>query len=118
MDLSIYDIIRRPVISTKAQQMNSKQNKLVLEVHIEANKVLITQAIERLFGVEVESIRTLIRKGKRRRIPGRRAMTMGKREKRAIVMLKPGYSVDIFGQSEQGAVVTTPAGTKELTKKS
>lgn len=97
MDLSIYDIIRGPVISDKAQEVNSDLKKLVLEVHPKSNKPLIKEAIEKLFNVKVDNVRVLLRKGKFRKA-GKKVI-VGKLEKRAIVTLKEGYTVDLFGHS-------------------
>jgi large subunit ribosomal protein L23 len=99
MDLSIYDIIIGPVISASAQEKNMKLKQLVLKVHMQANKPLVALAIKTLFGAEVENVRILIRKGKRKRVPGKRITTVGSKEKRAIVTLKDGASLNLFDQS-------------------
>ena len=52
----------------------------------------IADALKKLFNVEVEKVRTSIRKGKTRRV-GRR-VAYGKTVKKAIVTLKEGYSVN------------------------
>lgn len=101
MDLSLQQIIKGAVVSSKAQMINSGQQKLVLRVHPAANKPLIKQAIETLFDVKVDKVRVLIRKGKNK-IVRRRHKFQGSLEKRAIVSLKEGYQVDVFGQSEVG----------------
>jgi len=100
MDLSLQEVIQGAVVSSKAQQINAGQRKLVLRVHPAANKILVKEAIEKLFEVKVDNIRILNRKGKNRLV--RRRKTTGSLEKRAIVTLKEGYQVDVFGQSEVG----------------
>lgn len=100
MDLSLQEVIQGAVVSSKAQQINAGQRKLVLRVHPAANKILVKEAIEKLFEVKVDSVRILNRKGKNRLV--RRRKTTGALEKRAIVTLKEGYQVDVFGQSEIG----------------
>ena len=72
----------------------------MLEVHPQANKPLIKLALEKLFNVKVADIRVNIRKGKQRKV-GRRVVH-GSDKKIAIVALKQGFSIDIFGTS-QGA---------------
>jgi large subunit ribosomal protein L23 len=96
MELSIYDIIQGPVVSDKAYQQNQKLQKLVLEVHMHANKPLVQEAVEKLFGVHVLKVAILIRKGKRR-MTRSRIVTQDKTCKRAIVTLKPGYNINLFG---------------------
>src|SRR3989339_435630 len=96
MELSIYDIIQGPVVSDKSYQQNQKLQKLVLEVHMHANKPLVQEAVEKLFGVHVLKVAILVRKGKNR-MTRSRIVTQDKTCKRAIVTLKPGYSINLFG---------------------
>lgn len=94
MELSIYDIIRRPRTTTKAYDLNQKLHQLVLEVHPAANKPMIAEALEKLFNVKVEGIRIVRRKGKMRR-SGRRPPVVGKGLKKAIVTLAEGEAVNL-----------------------
>lgn len=103
MDLSIYSVIKGPVPTDKASRIVNKfKNKLVLEVHPDANKPMIAEALEKIFKVKVKNIRTSIRKGKRKVFKKR--VSEGTRSKRAIVTLKEGYTVDLFTQSGMSAV--------------
>lgn len=94
MDLSIYEIIQRPRVSSKAYTLNQQLQQLVLEVHPQANKPLVKEALKKLFNVEVEKVRIIVSKGKIRRA-GRHEFR-GKKTKKAIVTLKPGYSADMM----------------------
>lgn len=105
LNLSIFDIIKGPVVSEKATLLNQKLNKLVLTVHPQANKVQIKDALQRLFDVKVEKVNTLNRVGKTHRV--RRIIVQGATTKRVIVTLKEGYTVDLFGQSGKKPVVST-----------
>lgn len=96
MDLTIYDIVKGPIITSKAYRLNNQLKQLVVKVHMHANKPLICEALEKLFNVKVEKVRIIIRKGKNRVVAGRRKVT-GQDEKKAIVTLKSGYSIDAFG---------------------
>jgi large subunit ribosomal protein L23 len=107
MDLTIYDIIKGPVISDKAILLNRKHKKLMLKVHQDSNKPLIKQALEKIFKVEVEKINCLNRLGKTRRV-GRRIIERSD-TKIAIVTLKDGYTLDLL---EQAGDKTAVAGTK------
>ena len=55
MDLTKYDIIKRPVISDKAYKL-SKQNKVLVQVHQDANRPEIKKAAEQLFGVKITKV--------------------------------------------------------------
>ena len=71
--MRIHDIIKRPLITEKAMT-GSQSNVYVFEVDVRASKHQIKEALEKLFSVEVGSVKTLIRKGKTRRV-GRRMKT-------------------------------------------
>ena len=88
------DIIRRPVITEKASWMTESSNKYVFEVSKNCNKIEVKQAIEKLFGVTVESVRTYTTHGKIRS----RGRFKGKRPdwKRAVVQLKQGDTIEFF----------------------
>ena len=96
LKLSIFDIIKGPVVSEKATLLNQKLKKLVLIVHPQANKVQIKDALQRLFDVKVEKVNTLNRVGKSYRV--RRTIVQGSTTKRVIVTLKEGYTIDLFDQ--------------------
>lgn len=97
MDLSIYNVIQGPVVTEKAYELNKSLKKLVLFVHPEANKPLIKEAFKKLFNVEVDNIRIIVRKGKTRRV-GRR-MVHGSTKKKAIITLAEGHSLSFFDQA-------------------
>jgi len=103
MDLTIYDVIQGPVISDKAYKLNKQLKKLVLKVHPHANKVLVADALQKLFNVQVDSVAILVRKGKGKRIRKTNQKTVGSLEKRAIVTLKEGYALDLFEQAQAEA---------------
>lgn len=102
MGITIYDIIKGPVITDKAYKMNNRLKQLVLKVHMDANKPLVKEALEKLFNVKVEKVRISIRKPKLRMV-GRRPVK-GCFSKKAVVTLKEGYSLDVLGQSETNVV--------------
>ena len=87
-----YDVIRKPVITEKAT-MASENNAVVFEVHMDANKPQIKEAIEALFGVKVKSVNTTITKGKQKRFRGQ----LGRRNdvKKAYVTLEEGNTIDV-----------------------
>lgn len=73
----------------------------MLEVHVQANKPMVAEALKKLFNVETENIRIVLAKGKRRRA-GRHSV-YGKNRKKAIITLKSGYSADLSGWSSSSA---------------
>jgi large subunit ribosomal protein L23 len=89
------DILLSPVVSEKSYGLLD-EGKYTFIVDPRANKNEIKIAVERVFGVKVDSVNTLNRQGKTRRTK----FGLGKRKntKRAIVTLKEG-SIDIFGGS-------------------
>lgn len=89
------DVIRKPVISEKSYGL-LEQQKYTFVVAPDANKTQIKIAIEKIFGVQVISVNTLNRPGKRKRTK----FGHGKRKdtKRAIVTLSPeSKPIEIFG---------------------
>lgn len=89
----IYSILRAPLITEKAANAGSSTNTAVFEVHPEATKNEIRSAVETIFKVKVESVRTVNCLGKLKRV-GR---GMGKQAdwKKAYVRLAKGSSIDV-----------------------
>jgi large subunit ribosomal protein L23 len=73
--------------------MASENGAVVFEVHIDANKPQIKEAVETLFGVKVKAVNTTITKGKVKRFRGQ----LGKRKdvKKAYVTLEEGNTIDV-----------------------
>ena len=94
------EILIRPVVSEKSYALLAA-NKYTFRVHNEAHKTQIRQAIEEVFGVRVQDVRTSWVKSK----PKRRGWTSGKtrRWKKAVVQLHPEDSIELFeGQDIEG----------------
>jgi len=89
-------IVRRAMISEKGTRLREKDNGYLFEVAPDANKIQVKQAIEAIFQVKVESVRTLRVHGKPKRM-GRYA---GHRPdwKKAVVTLKKGQTIELFEQ--------------------
>ena len=89
------DIILKPVISEKSYGL-LEDNKYTFDVHPQANKTQIKIAVERVFNVKVTDVNTFNRPGKRKRT----RLGYGRRRniKRAIVTLRSGDRIDVFGQ--------------------
>jgi len=87
-----YDVIRSPVITEKAT-MASEASQVIFNVAATATKPQIKAAVEQLFNVEVKAVNTLVRKGKKKAFRGRVALQGD--QKRAIVTLADGHSIDV-----------------------
>jgi large subunit ribosomal protein L23 len=65
--MNVYDVIRRPLITEKAHGKREAERTLCFEVHPDANKIQIKQAVETVFRVKVAEVRTSVTSGKLRR---------------------------------------------------
>jgi large subunit ribosomal protein L23 len=90
------NIVRRARITEKGTKIREGQNGYLFEVARDANKIQIKKAIEAIFDVKVNTVRTLRVHGKPKRV-GRFA---GHRPdwKKAIVTLKKGQTIELFEQ--------------------
>jgi len=86
MQKTAYDIILRPVISEMSMDQASNK-KYTFEVERKSNKTEIKKAVEKVFGVKVKGVNTLIVKGKEKRQG--RSVGMTSEWKKAIVTLTP-----------------------------
>jgi large subunit ribosomal protein L23 len=90
-------VIIRPVVSEKSYALLAA-NKYTFRVHPHAHKTQVRQAVEDIFGVRVQDVRTAWVKSK----PKRRGWTSGKTRawKKAIVQLHPEDSIELFEGQE------------------
>ncbi|TXJ09340.1 MAG: 50S ribosomal protein L23 [Acinetobacter sp.] len=89
----LYQILRGPVFSEKAQVLGETAGVQVFKVDVNATKLEIKKAVEQLFGVDVLKVNTTITKGKTKRF----GKTLGRRSdvKKAYVTLKAGQDVEM-----------------------
>lgn len=88
------DIIKRPIVTEKSTDLMA-ENKYTFEVDLRASKPMIKDAVEQIFGVEVEKVNTSRVKGKLRRMGRHEGYTS--EWKKAVVTLKEGHSIEVFG---------------------
>ena len=94
---TIYDVLRRPIITEKSSFQNSKLNQVVFEVSKDSTKAMIKDAVELLFDVTVERVNvTNVPPKRTRRWQSRRVKVRRSGYKKAIVTLTAGQSVDVF----------------------
>jgi large subunit ribosomal protein L23 len=65
--MNVYDVIRRPIITEKGHAKRESERTMCFEVHRDANKIEIRQAVETLFRVKVADVKTANFVGKLRR---------------------------------------------------
>ena len=89
------NILLSPHVTEKATLIGDSSNQFVFKVIQDANKGEIKHAVESMFNVEVDSVRTVNIKGKTKRF----GLRMGRRKnwKKAYVRLKPGHDIDFVG---------------------
>lgn len=91
------NVLKRPIVSEKMTEL-TKKGKYAFEVKLTANKIEIGKAIEKMYGVNVTSVRTLRSYGKNRskNINGKIVMGKTPTTKKAIVTVAEGDIIDIY----------------------
>ena len=103
--MDVYHTIVRPLVTEKGtfqsrlshertRSRPARGGAFTFEVHPEANKEQVKQAIEKIYNVKVQSVRTQNRVGKPRRVRYKRGRT--RCWKKAVVVLDPNYHIDLF----------------------
>jgi large subunit ribosomal protein L23 len=92
--MNIYSIIKKPHVTEKTSLGSDTSNTVSIVVDRDANKIEIKQAVETLFKVKVDGVRTVNVAGKVKRV----GKNFGKRSnwKKAYVTLQKGQSIDFF----------------------
>ena len=94
---SIYDVLRRPILTEKSTHQYAKMNQYVFEVDTDANKSMIKDAVETIFDVKVVRVNTMVMPAKRsRRALSRRVLVRKSAYKKAVVTLAPGDTIGVF----------------------
>lgn len=89
-------IILRPILTEKSNELEAAFNQYTFEVHRAANKIEIGKAVEQVFGVRVDKVRTMVVRGDIRRVG--RFYGKTRQWKKAVVTLHPGDSIDFYGE--------------------
>jgi large subunit ribosomal protein L23 len=91
---NIYAIIKKPLFTEKGSSLKETENKILVEVPKDANKIEIKRAMEELFKVKVEKVSTISVIGKMKKL----GKSLGKRpdRKKAIITLKKGEKLDFI----------------------
>nr|CRH06678.1 50S ribosomal protein L23 [Candidatus Magnetococcus massalia] len=96
IDNALYKVLLAPLVTEKSTMVLERSNSVSFKVATWANKKQVKEAVEKIFNVEVESVKTINQNGKIKRF-GR---VEGKRSdwKKAMVKLKEGQSIDLMDQ--------------------
>jgi len=97
MDSTVYKVIRRPIITEKGLGVKETQHTVVFEVAADATKTQIKEAVQQIFKVKVDGVRTAIFHGKFRR----RGRSEGHRRdwKKAYVRLGQGEKMIEYAEN-------------------
>ena len=92
MRKSQYTIVREPLLSEKGSDLGEKHNQYFFRVALNANKIEIKRAVERIYKVKVANVNTMRMSGKRKQL--RRKVGYKPDWKKAVVTLKQGHSIE------------------------
>ena len=93
------DIIIRPIITEKSMRYMDEDNKVTFEVAKGTNKIEVARAVEHIFGVDVEKVNIMNVKPKKKRVG--RYVGKTKAVRKAIVKIKAGHDIDLFGENTE-----------------
>ena len=94
---TIYDVLRRPMVTEKSSYQNRKMNQYTFEVAGEATRTQVKDAIETIYDVTVERVNIINVAPKRgRRSKSRRLLVRKPGFKKAIVTLTAGQTLPMF----------------------
>lgn len=92
--MNVYDIVKKPIVTEKSEDLRRKYNKYTFEVHPKANKIEIKKAVETIFNVKVLEVSTVNYKPTTKRHGMRFYKTQAR--KKAIVKLASDNSITYF----------------------
>ena len=92
--MELNQVIKRPLITEKGAGLKEKNSVYIFAVDVNANKIEIKKAVEKLFNVTVEKVNTVIVAGKQRRLGLRKGLKPD--WKKAYVTLKKGTKIQQF----------------------
>ena len=92
------NIIKKPIITEKMTNQSEQYNRFAFVVDRKSNKIEIKKAVEEMYDVVVDSVRTMVCIGKKRVRGTKSGMIQGRTStyKKAIVTLAEGDSIDFY----------------------
>lgn len=96
-------ILIRPVITEKSTKLTDKRNTYVFVVNKDLNKIEIKSAVEAMFNVTVDRVRTAVMPGKPKSRSTKTAIVRGTKSsyKKAMVTLTQGETIDLLGGTNE-----------------
>ena len=96
--MKLSDVLIKPILSEKANKQTEKMNRYSFVVDRKANKLEIKSAVEKMYGVKVESVNTQQYLGKMKQRNTTRGLAVGRvnKNKKAYVTLKQGDTIDFY----------------------
>ena len=95
--VTIYDVLRRPLVTEKTNKQVYGMNQYSFEVHTDATRTMVRDAVEKLFNVEVERVNIIVTPGKtKRNLRNRRLGVKKAVSKKAVVTLAAGQKIPFF----------------------
>lgn len=98
-DMVKKNILIKPLITEKTENLSEDQNKYTFVVDKRANKIEIKNAVEDMYSVSVENVRTINMPGRFVSRSTKSGILQGRKSafKKAIVTLNEGEEIDFFG---------------------
>lgn len=93
--MNLFEVIKRPHVTEKASALQAEANRYSFAVDPRATKRQIRDAVERIFKVRVEGVRTMNLRGKFKRVGRGAGLTSD--WKKAVVTLKEGDKIEALG---------------------
>jgi large subunit ribosomal protein L23 len=92
------EFLKKPILTEKASALTEKSNRFTFKVEPKANKLQIKSAIEKMYGVNILAINTMVVNGKLKSRNTKGGLVSGRspKYKKAIVTLKDGETIDYY----------------------
>ena len=92
------EILQKPILTEKASALTEKSNRFTFRVDHRANKLQIKAAIEKMYGVSIVALNTMVVDGKAKSRNTKGGLVSGRspKYKKAIVTLKDGETIDYY----------------------
>jgi len=92
------EILHKPILTEKASTLTEKANRFTFKVDHRANKLQIKSAIEKMYGVTIVALNTMVVDGKQKARNTKGGIVVGRspKYKKAIVTLKDGETIDYY----------------------
>ena len=92
------EFLKKPILTEKASSLTEKSNRFTFKVEPKANKLQIKAAIEKMYGVNILAINTMVVNGKMKSRNTKGGLVSGRspKYKKAIVTLKDGETIDYY----------------------